>query len=151
MIRRGRPSACERGSATVLGTVLIGVLAVVTVMVAVVGGAVTDQRRLEAAVDLGALAGASATQRGADACAAAGEVTAGNGARVTACSVVGDVVTVRAGWVTERVLGLRLTLTATARAGPESALTGSVGLEAEPPGGGERQSGEFPRGSWVRG
>ena len=122
-------SGDERGSASVLVTVLFGVLVTVTAMVAVVGGAVTDQRRLEAAADLGALAGASAAQRGADACAAAGSVTADNGARVTACSIVGDVVTVRAVRVTQRMIGLRFTLTATARAGPSSALTDAAGAD----------------------
>ena len=148
--RTGRPAG-ERGSATVLATVLVAVLAVVMVMVGVVGGAVTDQRRLEAAVDLGALAGASAAQRGEDACAAAGSVTARNGARVTACSVAGDVVTLRAGRGTELVLGLRLTLTATARGGPASAVTRAAGAEPVARKGDKRQSGEFPRRPGVHG
>ena len=150
------PATGEGGSATVLATVLVGVLAAVTALVAVVGGAVTDQRRLEAAVDLGALAGASAAQRGTDACVAAGSVTASNGARVTSCSVDGGVVTLRAGRHTKRVLGLRLTLTAIARAGPASALTrpGEVGPDhsrPEAPKTDKVRSGEFPRAPGVRG
>jgi secretion/DNA translocation related TadE-like protein len=78
--------ADEAGSAAALATALAGVLAIVTMLVTVVAGAVTDQRRLEAAADLGALAGASAAQRGEDACAAAGSVTDRNGGHVTACS-----------------------------------------------------------------
>lgn len=144
-------TADEAGSAAVLATVLVGVLATVTVAVAVVGGAVTDQRRLEAAVDLGALAGATAAQRGENACAAAGAMTARNGARVTDCSVSGGVVTVRAGWVTDQVLGMRLTLTATARGGPASAVAAATGREREAPKGDNRQSREFPRALGVRG
>jgi secretion/DNA translocation related TadE-like protein len=147
--------AGEQGSAAVLGTALVGVLGVVTVMVSVVAGAVTDQRRLEAAVDLGALAGASAAQRGEDACAAAGSVTGRNGGDVTACSVSDDIVTLRAGRVTREVLGMRFTLAATARAGPASALPGATGAitgrEREAPKGDKGRSGEFQRRSGVRG
>jgi secretion/DNA translocation related TadE-like protein len=122
-----RPMADEAGSAAALATALAGVLAIVTMLVTVVAGAVTDQRRLEAAADLGALAGASAAQRGEDACAAAGSVTDRNGAHVTACSVSGDIVTLRVGRVTRGVLGMRLTLAATARGGPSSAVPGATG------------------------
>ena len=153
-VRTG-PGTGERGSAAVLATVLVGVLAAVTALAAVVGGAVTDQRRLEAAVDLGALAGASAAQRGTDACAAAGSVTARNGARVTTCSVDGAVVTLRAGRLTQRVLGLRFTLTATARAGPASALTRAAGAVPERSGPetpiSDKLLGEFPRVPGVHG
>ena len=149
------PATGERGSATVLATVLVGVLAAVTALVAVVGGAVADQRRLEAAADLGALAGASAAQRGEDACAAAGPVTGRNGADVTACSISDDVVTLRAGRVTREVLGMRFTLAATARAGPASALpaaTGAItGRQREAPKGDKGRSGEFQHRSGVRG
>ena len=122
-----RPMADGAGSAAVLATALVGVLVIVTMLVTVVAGAVTDQRRLEAAADLGALAGASAAQRGDDACAAAGSVTDRNGAHVPACSVSGDIVTLRVGRVTRGVLGMRLTLAATARGGPASAVTGATG------------------------
>lgn len=121
-MRRGRSTTDDSGSAAVLATVLVGALVTITTLVAVVGGAVTDHRRLESAVDLGALAGASAVQRGEDACVAAGSVTARNGAVLTDCSVVGQIVTVRARRVTDEVLGLEFTLTATARGGPASAV-----------------------------
>lgn len=101
-----------------LATVLVGALAMVTLMVAVVGGAVADQRRVESAADLGALAGASAAQRGQDGCAAARSVVARNRSRLVACAVAGDVVTVRAARATRPLLGLRFTLTSTARGGP---------------------------------
>jgi secretion/DNA translocation related TadE-like protein len=108
----------ELGSAAVLGTVLVGALATVAVLVAALGGAVADQRRVESAADLGALAGASAAQRGDDPCAAAGSTVARNRARLTACRVAGEVVTLRAARSSRPVLGLRFTLTSTARAGP---------------------------------
>jgi secretion/DNA translocation related TadE-like protein len=113
----------ERGSAAVLATVLIGVLAVVTMLVAVVGGAVTDQRRVESAAALGALAGASAAQRGQDGCAAAGAMVVENRARVTSCSELAGIVTLSAGRATRPVLGVRFTVTSRARAGPAGSLT----------------------------
>ena len=105
-----------------LATVLIAVLAAVTALVAVVGGAVIDQRRVEAAADLGALAGASAARRGEAACAAAGTVVHRNGARVTSCAVAGDIVTLRAARDTHPLLGRRFTVTSRARAGPDPTL-----------------------------
>jgi secretion/DNA translocation related TadE-like protein len=112
----------ERGSAAVLATVLVGVLAVVATLVAVVGGAVVDQRRVESAADLGALAGAVAAQRGEDGCTAAGSMVAENRARVTACTSTAGIVTVQAARGTRPVLGLRFTVTSRARAGPTDAL-----------------------------
>jgi secretion/DNA translocation related TadE-like protein len=116
----------ERGSAAVLATVLVGVLAVVAVLLAVVGGAVADQRRVESAADLGALAGAAAVQRGQDGCSAAARIVTRNRARLTACSVAGQVVAVRVVRGTRRVVGHRFTVSSRARAGPE-------GLGAEDP------------------
>ena len=111
----------ERGSAAVLAVVILGVLTTVGVLLSVVGGAVVAQRRVESAADLGALAGASAAQRGDDACAAARSVAAANQARVTACSVggaTGDEVTVRTERRTQGLLGLSFRVSSRARAGP---------------------------------
>ena len=108
----------QRGSASVLGVVLVGVLAAVTLLVAVVGGVVADQRRAESAADLGALAGAAAVQQGADGCAAARPVVRLNGARLAACSIDGAVVWLRAIRSIGPVLGRRFTVSSTARAGP---------------------------------
>lgn len=113
--------ADERGSAAVLGTVLVGVLVVVAVLVAVLGGAVADQRRVASAADLGALSGAAALQQGSDACAAARSLVRRNGARLTRCATAGAVVTVRAARSTQPVLGRRFVVTSTARAGPVGA------------------------------
>jgi secretion/DNA translocation related TadE-like protein len=109
----------------VLAVVLVGVLAVAALLVALVGGAVTDQRRVESAADLGALAGASAAQRGRDGCAAAVAMVARNEARLTSCSATGGTVTVRAARGTRLLLGLRFTLTSRARAGPAATLVPS--------------------------
>jgi secretion/DNA translocation related TadE-like protein len=111
-------TAGQRGTTTVLATVLVGVLAVLAVLVALVGEAVTDQRRVESAADLAALAGAAAAQRGQDGCAAARVMVARNRARLAACSVLGSTVTLQAARRTRPVLGLRFTLTSRARAGP---------------------------------
>jgi secretion/DNA translocation related TadE-like protein len=117
-----RAATGQQGTATVLATALVGVLAVVATLVAVVGGAVTDQRRVESAADLGALAGASAAQRGEDGCAAADAMVSRNQARLTGCSSLGGTVTVHAARGTRPLLGLRFTVTSRARAGPAAAL-----------------------------
>ncbi|HET9827818.1 MAG TPA: Rv3654c family TadE-like protein [Nocardioidaceae bacterium] len=116
------PAQDQHGSATVLAAVLMAALMGCAMLVTVVGEAVTVQRRVEAAADLGALAGASAAQRGEDACAAAGSVVTRNRARLTECSATGDVVTVRTTRATRPLLGLRFTLRSRAMAGPTNAL-----------------------------
>ena len=90
----------------------------VTLLVAVVGGIVADQRRVEAAADLAALAGAGAVQAGRDGCAAAGETAGRNGGALRRCALDGDVVTVEVGRDSQVVLGRRLALVGRARAGP---------------------------------
>jgi secretion/DNA translocation related TadE-like protein len=108
----------QRGSAAVQAVVLIGVLATVAVLVGGLGGVVADQRRVESAADLAALAAASAAQAGDEACAAARAFAGRNGARLISCVLAGQKVTVRVQRRTERVLGRRFTLVAQARAGP---------------------------------
>ena len=117
MSRRRRRRA-QHGSAAVLGVGLVGVLVTVTTLVAVVGGLVVDQRRVESSADLAALAGASAAQRGDDGCAAARTVARLNGSRVTLCTGAGSVVEVRVVRTTQRIFGRRLTVSSAARAGP---------------------------------
>ena len=106
----------EDGAAVVLA---IGFIALLTCVALVGGGAasiVATHRRVQAAADLAALAGAAAADTGAP-CAVATRIGRRNGATVTACEVADDVVTV----VVERhlpdVLGGRV-LRARARAGP---------------------------------
>ena len=118
---RARWCRDQRGAATVLVMPFVGVLALVTVVLAFQGGVLVTQRRVQAAADLAALAGAAALQRGEDGCAAASTVAGGNGARLTGCQVSGtagrDVVV-----VVERpgpaVLGRSVKVEASARAGP---------------------------------
>jgi secretion/DNA translocation related TadE-like protein len=105
----------------VLATVLLGVLMTLALSIAVVGGAVTDRRRVDSAADLAALAGAQALQAGRPGCAAAREVARRNGARLTGCSVAGEVLSLDAARSTRPVLGHRLVVRSTARAGPSDA------------------------------
>jgi len=113
------PQTRQHGSAAVLATVLVAVLVVVALFVTAVGGAVVDRRRVAAAADLAALAGASALQSGNDGCAAARSTARRNGARATSCAVEGEDVTVLTERRTQPVFGRRFTVRATARAGPE--------------------------------
>jgi secretion/DNA translocation related TadE-like protein len=108
----------QRGSASVLATVLVVALVVATVLVAAVGAVVADQRRVASAADLAALAGAAALQAGREGCAAAGLVARRNAARMTSCIVSGSVVTVGTTRRTRPLLGRRLTVRSSARAGP---------------------------------
>jgi secretion/DNA translocation related TadE-like protein len=108
----------------VLGSVFVGALVVVTVLASAVGGVVADQRRVESAVDLGALAGASALQQGRDGCAAARSMVRRNGSRTASCAVSGPVVVVHASRHAQRLLGRRFDVSSSARAGPEGLVPG---------------------------
>jgi secretion/DNA translocation related TadE-like protein len=119
LVRRGcHGGPGERGGATTLAVGFTGVLVTVTLLVAAVGGVVADQRRVEAAADLAALAGAGAVRSGRDGCAAAQHTALRNGGDLSSCAVDGDVVTVEVGRDSRAVLGRRLALVARARAGP---------------------------------
>lgn len=80
----------ERGSATAWTIPFIGVLALLTVLLAGVGGALVALRRVQAAADLAALAGATAHAAGAQACAEATRVADRNAARLDSCTVLAD-------------------------------------------------------------
>jgi secretion/DNA translocation related TadE-like protein len=119
-MNRGRTAdrGSQRGSATVLALPLLGVVTVVAVLLAYVGGALTTRRKVAAAADLAALAGASALQGGGDGCAAAARVAARNGSDLDTCAVHGLELSVTVTARTEPLLGRRLTVSARARAGP---------------------------------
>ncbi|MDX6300752.1 MAG: hypothetical protein QOF53_1966 [Nocardioidaceae bacterium] len=117
--------AGQEGSAAVLMVVLLGVLGAGALLVAAVGGAVVGQRRVESATDLAALAGAAAAERGQDACAAAEALLVRNRARLTACSLAGEVVSVRAARPLRSLPGLRFTVSSRARAGPACGPAGT--------------------------
>lgn len=117
-VQDARVAPDERGAATVLGLVLLGVVTATAVLVSAVGGVVVGQRRVQAAADLAALAAAVAVQQGHDGCAAARRLAARNGARLHACRLDGPVSRVEVA-VDLTALPVRsLTLTAAARAGP---------------------------------
>jgi secretion/DNA translocation related TadE-like protein len=118
-IPRGRPT--ESGGASTLAVVLVGVLAVVALLVGTVAGVLTDQRRVESAADLAALAGAAAHQEGEDACPAAEAVAQRNDAELASCRVDGDDVRVAVRREARRVLGRRVAVSSEALAGPAEA------------------------------
>ncbi|MGZ5417199.1 MAG: Rv3654c family TadE-like protein [Nocardioides sp.] len=119
MSRRWSPHrGSQRGSATVLALPLLGALTVVAVLLAYVGGALTTRRKVAAAADLAALAGAAELQAGGDGCAAAATVAARNGGDLGACTVHGLELSVTVTARTEPLLGRRLVVSARARAGP---------------------------------
>lgn len=84
---RGRRE--DRGAVTGLVAALLGVLVLVTAVLAFQGGILVSQRQVQAAADLAALAGAGALQDGRDGCAAADVIAARNGARLVSCRVGG--------------------------------------------------------------
>ncbi|MFC5139566.1 Rv3654c family TadE-like protein [Actinomycetospora rhizophila] len=86
----GRRAVGDAGSATVLAAAAVGVLVCLLGLGLQLGAATLARHRAEAAADLAALAGAREAVRGADvACARAGEIAAGNDARLVACAVEG--------------------------------------------------------------
>lgn len=109
----------ERGSATVLVAVFCAVLLVVTLLGVALAGLVTARRRVASAADLAALAGAGAVQQGRPACGPAGIVAVANGARLVACTTIGEVVSVLVVADYAAAFGWTLHPTARARAGPD--------------------------------
>lgn len=114
----------DRGSMTVLSLAVVGVVLTLTVAGLVLASAVVASHRARLAADLGALAGASALQRGdgaTAACARAARVATANRARVGSCAVDGATLTlsvdvVAPGWGSPAV--------ARARAGPATPPSG---------------------------
>jgi secretion/DNA translocation related TadE-like protein len=95
----------------------LGALLLVGSALAVTAAMVAAHRTAQAAADLAALAGASATARGEDGCAAAASVAASNGASLSACRRDGVGVRVRVVVDGPRWLGASGDLQAEARAG----------------------------------
>ena len=107
----------QSGSATVLSMTVVGCLLTVTWVVLALAGLVVGQRRVEAAADLAALAGAAAAGTGHPACPAAAAVAVANDARLGVCRVQGQVVEVETSLESGLLPGAP-TLRAQARAGP---------------------------------
>lgn len=80
----------ERGTATAWTVPFIGVLALLTVLLAGVGAALVTVRRTQSAADLAALAGATAHAAGRAACPEAARVSDRNGTRLDSCAVLRD-------------------------------------------------------------
>ena len=90
-----RPSD-QTGLAAPFVVALTGLLVVLTLLGALLGRLLVDQRRVSAAADLAALAGAGALQLGREPCAAAERTARSNDAELLACTVAGDQVVVTA-------------------------------------------------------
>ncbi len=131
----------ERGAATVLVFVMVGVLTTMALAGVVIGGLVVGQRRASSAADLAALAGAETLRTGggsavagAAACGAARQVAAVNGARLRSCRAGGAevelevVVEVRSAW------GRTWAVAGRARAGPGRAAEAGVASPSTGPG-----------------
>ncbi|HEX6471443.1 MAG TPA: Rv3654c family TadE-like protein [Streptosporangiaceae bacterium] len=109
----------DRGSATVWVTALMGLVWLAAVAAMTVGEARAARHRAHAAADLAALAAASHASDGpARACGLAADIAREVPARLTACGLRDRVAAVQVVAVS-RVPGFgRLTVTASARAGP---------------------------------
>lgn len=110
--------APERGAATLIVLAASGLVMFLGLALAGVASIVLTQRSAQAAADLAALAGASASASGVDGCAAASEIATANGADLVTCELVGPVVTVGVRVDGPRLVGRRYDVTAQARAGP---------------------------------
>lgn len=109
----------ERGVAVI---VVLGLVSLLVLLGLVSGGVVAlvvAHRRVQAAADLAALAGAEAVRSGGDPCGAATVVAERNGANADACRIDGPDVTVTVRIELPRLLGDRV-VRAVSRAGPVS-------------------------------
>ena len=88
----GRP---EAGVATLAAAATVGVVLLVAAALIQVGLVIAAKHRVQAAADLAALAGSSASLRGSDGCAAARVVARRNGAALSSCRADLAVVTLR--------------------------------------------------------
>lgn len=109
----------EDGVASVLVLSLTAVLVLAAAVATSLGGVAVARHRAVSAADLSALAAAAATLEGPEvACDRARSLAARTGARVSSCSVDGDVVHVVAEVRPPGALGRLGTASAQARAGP---------------------------------
>jgi secretion/DNA translocation related TadE-like protein len=100
----------------VLAIGLVGLLTVIALICGAVVALVGVHRRIQAAADLAALAGAASAQQGGPACVAARRIAGRNGATSSTCRLDGAIVTVTATLVVPGLV--HRSLTAQARAGP---------------------------------
>lgn len=110
--------ADQRGSATLFAVSCIAVLLLVGAALGVVAAMVRAHRAAQSAADLAALAVADAVGTEGDPCSAGAVTASANGARLTACVVVGRDATVTVSVSGPHWLGQVADLAAQARAGP---------------------------------
>jgi secretion/DNA translocation related TadE-like protein len=108
----------DRGAATMLAVVVVALLGLLTWLAGGVAAVVVAQRRVEAAADLAALAGAGAAVAGRTPCPTAKQAAERNGGMLIRCAPTGPDVTVRVAWPATSVLGHDVVVHADARAGP---------------------------------
>ena len=108
----------ERGAATVLVVALAGLLLLIGAAVTGVTAVVVTHRAAQSAADLSALAGAQATVRGEDGCAAADAIARDNEAELIDCQVLAGDVLVQVHRTARPGFGLAFDLSARSRAGP---------------------------------
>ncbi|MCZ4497497.1 MAG: hypothetical protein JWQ74_50 [Marmoricola sp.] len=118
MSRRSRAFG-EDGAGVVLVLALVALLTFLALVASSVSAVVVGHRRVQAAADLAALAGATARENGEDPCVAAADQARLNGASSTDCVVDGGTVRVVVELSLPAGLGGR-TVVARARAGPVS-------------------------------
>ena len=109
----------DGGAASLLVVALTGVVLMLGLTGAFLTATAAAHRRAQTAADLAALAGATAHQRGEDACEAAGEVAMSNGAGSTGCHLEADDVVLRVTLAGPEFLGHSWELVGLARAGPD--------------------------------
>jgi len=118
MRRNTTKRRAESGAGTVLGLSMAGVVLFVAMAVVGATAVVTAHRSAQSAADLAALAGATALQRGEDACGQARHVARANRATLRGCAVEGWTVTVTVTAPSAEILGRRMEQAARGRAGP---------------------------------
>ncbi|MFI7463013.1 Rv3654c family TadE-like protein [Nonomuraea sp. NPDC049646] len=109
----------ERGSATLWGVALMGLLMAVAGGLAAVGAVRVARHRVDSAADLSALAAARAAIADPEgACGRAAALARRNGVRLAACEITGEIADVRTSLsITLPIAGAH-TLTGRSRAGP---------------------------------
>ncbi|GAA3662072.1 flp pilus-assembly TadE/G-like family protein [Nonomuraea antimicrobica] len=109
----------DRGSATLWGVALMGLLMAVATTLATVGSVRVARHRVNNAADLSALAAAKLALIAPDrACEKAAALATENGVELTECKITGDVADIRTALpLSLPLLGTR-TLTGRSRAGP---------------------------------
>ncbi|MEV0514278.1 Rv3654c family TadE-like protein [Nonomuraea sp. NPDC050405] len=117
-----RPQGRDRGSATLWGIALMGILMVVAVALATVASARVARHRVNAAADLSALAAARLAITDPDeACRVAAAVAAENGTKLVRCQVSDEIADVWTSLAARYPFAGSRSLTGRSRAGPRPA------------------------------